>query len=393
MITRERVGRVYIYIVFVLWAGLEVFISSMLKNILWWKKEVIDDHMAIITLVLLAVYIFLIQKYDLKEIIIIGMISLPIIMATLNSRHNVMMSTWIFIVAMKYVDFDKFAKIFYYVELPCTLFVIVLFKMGYIGEYTIYSHSVLRHSYGFTHPNMLGIRVFLLVICRCYLRRQKFNFIDWSIIIAASIYVNKVSNSKTAYYALIILAVIMAAYLIVLLFGKNISVLSDLMIIIAAGSVLMSVGMSMINCRKYPILGAIDRLMSFRFSKSYATKSYYGVKLFGQRVRLIFSNPGTGKTYHFWMDNAYMSILLRYGVVVFIIITSLYIWTMIYLKNKNQHVLVALLCLYSIYGIMENSFFYISQNIFLLLLAYPIYSRDSAFDASETLQSRIRLSW
>ena len=140
------------------------------------------------------------------------------------------------------------------------------------------------------------------------------------------------------------------------------------------------------------MINKFDRIMSRRFSQCYRTFKYYGIKLFGQDVQLIVNRPGVGKHYHFWLDNAYMSILLRYGPIVFIMFTVLYVCTMIMLKRMQQYVLVEILCLYAIYGIMENNFYSMSQNLFLLLLSYPIYRHQIQTEAGGLLR-KIRITW
>jgi hypothetical protein len=394
MSKREVFGKYYICLIFLFWFGTEVLLGSRLEKILFWNIKDVNDHLAIIVLGLLVVQIVAFQQYTIRELAVIGLLSLPILYATINSDHNIMMSTWLFIIAVKYVDFDMIARFAYYVELVATIIVIYLFSIGAITEYSMYRDSVLRHSLGFSHPNQLGVRIFLLIIVRCYVHRKKFNLFDWSLIVLAALFVNSVANSKTSCYALIILAVIMAIYEVIKLFGGNLEKYSNAMILISVCAIVSSVVLSVINVKKIPLLREFDQFMSLRFSQSHRTMQYYGIKLFGQNVRLIFSRPGIGKTYHFWLDNAYMSILLRYGIVVFLIFSVLYIWTMIFLKKEGQHILVAILCLYSIYGIMENNFFYMSQNLFLLLLSYPIYGHieTNENDSMEPV-SRFRLSW
>ena len=304
-----------------------------------------------------------------------------------------MMSTWVFVVASKYIDMDKIAKISYYTELLMTLAVFYLFFNGFIEEYTMYRGSILRHSLGFSHPNQLRIRIFLLVVCRCYIRRKKFNFFDSGIIIAAAYFVYRVANSKTSYYALTILAVIMIFHALMGKFGGNFDKWSNLLITGAILSNVSSLLFSLKDIRKVEQISKFDRIMSRRFSQCYRTFKYYGIKLFGQDVQLIVNRPGVGKHYHFWLDNAYMSILLRYGPIVFILFTVLYVSTMIMLKKMQQYVLVEILCLYAIYGIMENNFFSMSQNLFLLLLSYPIYKRDDIAVERKSFLPKIKVSW
>ena len=121
--------------------------------------------------------------------------------------------------------------------------------------------------------------------------------------------------------------------------------------------------------------------------------SYYGIKILGQEIRLVVSRPALGKVYHFWLDNAYMSILLKYGPIVLIVFLALYLRTMAILKDSGQTFLVEILCLYAIYGIMENNFFSLSQNLFLLLLSYPLYGHYELDRSPSRLFGRIRVVW
>jgi hypothetical protein len=51
---------------------------------------------------------------------------------------------------------------------------------------------------------------------------------------------------------------------------------------------------------------------------------------------------------------------------------------MIKLKSEGRYMLVEIMCLYSLYGIMENNYFSVSQNLFLLLLGGVIYGYNTA---------------
>ena len=390
---REAFGQKFIYFILILWFSTEVLFSSTLDKIFIWKIKDLNDAIAYIILGLLLVQMVFFQKYQIKELALIAVITLPIILATLNSGHNTIMSTWIFVVASKYINMDKIARISYYTELIMTLVVFYLFFNGYIVELTLHRGELLRHSLGFTHPNMLGIRIFLLVVCRCYIRREKFNILDWSLIVAMAVFVNRVANSKTSYYALVILAGLTFIHMIMLKFGIGFDKVMNHLITFSFACIVVSLIFSFIQISKYPVLNRLDIFMSKRFSQCHRTLKYYGVKLFGQDVQLIINRPALGKFYHFWLDNAYMSILLRYGVIVFFIFSALYIWTMIMLKDMRHYMLVEIMCLYAIYGIMENNFFSMSQNLFLLLMSYPLYKRDSLNYERKSLFSRVKISW
>ena len=144
---REAFGQKFIYFILILWFSTEVLFNSTLDRIFIWKISELNDTLAYIILGLLVAQIVFFQKYQIKEFALIAIVTLPVIIATLNSGHNTMMSTWIFVVASKYIDMDKIAKVSYYTELLMTLAVFYLFFNGFIEEYVTYRGLVLLHPF------------------------------------------------------------------------------------------------------------------------------------------------------------------------------------------------------------------------------------------------------
>lgn len=385
----EGLGKNYIYIVLALWIASETFFSSTAERFFFWNTEDANDFMAYLILAFLLIQIVFFQQYKARELMIILIISIPIAIATIKSSYNTMMATWIFIVATKYLDFDKVIKISYYIQLIIVLLVIYMFFTGIIDEYTMYRGNLLRHSLGFSHPNQLGMRVFQLAVSRCYLKRSKIGFFDVFVVLAAALFINSVANSKTSYYSLIILSILMGVHILHSMIGNKGHKFASVMVFGAIVANFGSVILSFVNVKKYALLSKFDVMMSKRFSASYRTMRYYGVSIWGQDIKKIVKRHVIGKHYRFFLDNAFMTILLRYGVVVFILFSALFIITMIYLKEKKQYMLLEMLFLYSIYGVMENNFFSISHNLFLLVLSYPIYRR--IFPEDVILFSKIRI--
>lgn len=393
MKNKSVLGHNFIYLILAFWFGSEVIFNSKIEKIFGWETSLLNDTFAYVVLVMLLIQIVFFQKYELKELAIVVITTGLIAIATLQSHHNIMMSTWLFIVATRDIDFEKAVKITYYVQLLMVLWIFYLFYFGFIEEYTFYRGSILRHSYGFTHPNQLGIRIFLLVVCRCYLRRKKFNILDFLIVIWASYFIYNTANSKTACYSLIIFAVLIAIYYFLAMLGVKLSFLSDIYIGIAIIANIISVFLSITNVKKIHMLAKFDDFLSHRFSLCHKVINYYGIKLLGQEVKMIVKKPGTGRVLHFWLDNAYDSILIRYGMLVFILFSVVFIKTLFVLKNSGHHFLVMILCMYSIYGIMENNFFFLSQNLFLILLSNALYNKKVNYEYESVEKYRLKLVW
>jgi hypothetical protein len=387
----QRIGKIFIYFTLLFWLANEVLLCSTITRIWLWESETFNNAVSYMVLVLLIVHIVVFQQYDFKEIVAIFLISLPIIYSTIISSNKLMMSTWIFIVAAQYIDFEDFIKLAYYVQIVMILIVLFLFFSGRIEEIILYRGSTIRHSLGFVHPNQLGVRLFQLIICRGYLRRKRINIIDVGITIGVAVFAKMVPNSQTSFYALVLYALVLLFHIFVSITGLNVDNIIGYNIVVAVLVNAGSLWLSCIDVRNNNVLRTFDKLMSKRFSQCHRTLNFYGISLWGQDIQKIVKRHIIGSFHHFWLDNAYMTILLRYGVVVFMIFSFLYIAAMLYLKKEKQYMLLEIMCLYAIYGVMENNFYMMSQNLFLLVLSYPIYKHELKEDVIAPSKIRITI--
>lgn len=391
---REKFSEYFMYLTFGMWLAGEVLLSSNLERILWWDRTSINSAMAMITLYSLMIQIVFFQHYSINEVLIVSLCSIIIAIATLNSGYNIMMSTWLFVIASKYVNFDKVIKISYMILILTMAIIFFMYFTGQIDDSVIYRGSMIRHSWGFTHPNVLGVRVFQLVLSHCYLRKQHITIIDYGIIALASWYVYRVPNCKTAYFGLVIFGAMLLIYKAENWFVGGQVFFTKILVLIAIVVNVSSVILSIINVKAYPFLAMIDKRMSYRFSTCFRTLKYYGIKLLGQEINLYISRMGVLMR-RFYIDTSYVAILVRYGIGVYLIFSILYIVAMIYCLKKNNHFMVIVLSMYAIYGIMENSFFAITQNFFLIALSFPLYATDNIGQDIEQISKRVRikLSW
>ncbi len=391
---REKFSEYFMYLTFGMWLAGEVLLSSNLERILWWDRTSINSAMAMITLYSLMIQIVFFQHYSINEVLIVSLCSIIIAIATLNSGYNIMMSTWLFVIASKYVNFDKVIKISYMILILTMAIIFFMYYTGQIDDSVIYRGSMIRHSWGFTHPNVLGVRVFQLVLSHCYLRKQHITIIDYGIIALASWYVYRVPNCKTAFFGLVIFGAMLLIYKAENWFVGGQVFFIKILVLIAIVVNVLSVILSIINVKAYPFLAMIDKRMSYRFSTCFRTLKYYGIKLLGQEINLYISRMGVLMR-RFYIDTSYVAILVRYGIGVYLIFSILYIVAMIYCLKKNNHFMVIVLSMYAIYGIMENSFFAITQNFFLIALSFPLYATDNIGQDIEQISKRVRikLSW
>lgn len=377
---RRTLSEYYFYFIFAIWFGTEILFNTTIKKIFDYSLTELNDGMAILVLIFLVIQIVFVQDYSINEVLKISLLSLIFALATVRSNHKTFISMWLFVIAAKYVDLDKVAKIAY--GLLTTIIVAVLWMVdqGYIEDVTINRGETLRHSLGFSHPNQLGLRIFQLALCRLFIRRNKLNWIDYIITAILGLIVFFVPNSQASFYSTIILLFMIIIYQLTWDKFSWKELISKILLLVIVLTNVFSVVLSLINVRKYPILRNIDKVLSYRFSHCYRTYRYYGLSLLGTDVKSIVSKPVIGVYYHFWLDNAYMAILLRYGIIVYLLFSIIYCLTALKLKNQNQYFTLFIYALFSIYGIMEYNFFSLSHNMFLIALASLLYNRQIIAD-------------
>ncbi|WP_029231737.1 hypothetical protein [Butyrivibrio sp. VCB2006] len=372
---RDVFGQKFVVVILFLWAGASVLLNTTIKYFFVWKKEDVNSVVDFAVLALLVINIVFFHKYTPRDIGIIVLGTLLIGIATINSKNNSLMAAWIFVVASKNVPFNRIVRMVYLSQLMAFGIVIYLFFRGYIDDKVFLRGDITRHSLGFTHPNQLGVMLFLLAAYRLYNRKDKLNGFDVLLTLFMAYFVYKVPNCNTSFYALVILGIIVFIHVMTVRLGGNLEKLSIVYIATAVIVNAISIIFSTCNPTANPLVKKFDYFMSLRFSLCYKTYRYYGISWLGQDVQLFVNKIATGKFYHFWLDNSYMALLLRYGIVVYVCFSCVYVVAMIHQKKKKDYLLIEIMCLYAIYGVMENNFFSISQNIFLILLGVPLFQK------------------
>ena len=105
--------------------------------------------------------------------LLIAAITIFVAISTILSGQKTIMSSWMFIVAAKDADLDKIIRIAYKILLIMLAIIISICLLGFIENVTLMRGNVERFSLGFSHPNQLGLRIFQLIACQCYVYRYR----------------------------------------------------------------------------------------------------------------------------------------------------------------------------------------------------------------------------
>jgi hypothetical protein len=120
---------------------------------------------------------------------------------------------------------------------------------------------------------------------------------------------------------------------------------------------------------------ALNNFFSLRISYQNRYFKNTGIHLFGNSTALT-SLKGI------YLDNSYMSLLLRFGVIIFVIVLWLYSYSLsVAIREKNVNsVIVMLAALF--YGLMEMTLYSYSMNIVLLVVMNYISKNQGRIEFS-----------
>lgn len=363
---------------FILWYATEIVFNTTLKTIFGISIESLNSFVNLLIFALLMIQIMLLlPSYGKKELLIIAVITMPVALAAFLSDHRSMLSAWMFVVASKNENMDRVIKTAFKILVITVPLVCISCLLGWIEDEEVFMRGIERSSLGFSHPNQLGLRIFQLLVCHCYINKEKKYTLDYIFIIAAIVFVYTVPNSQTACMCLGIFLLLLCIY-------KGIEnrkqiILKIYMWILWAAALSMnvfSIILSYINVDEYPVLARINLWMSARFTSGHRVWEMYGVSFFGQRVYVTPEERAlVGVTERLWLDNAYASILLRYGILVFVLFSIAYLWLMRYTASREMYILTIILFMYALYGVMENGLFTLAHNIFLIAFGDLLYKK------------------
>lgn len=331
----------------------------------------------ILVLVLLTIQILFFQIYEKKQLIIIMIVSSAIIVSAVKSSNYVLLSTWVFILACKNVDYEDAIRIPFILIAITLPIILIMYSAGLLNEITLYRSGLPRYALGFTHPNILGSRVLQLIMGFFFYRRERIRLKEIAIGIAAILFVWVVPNSKTpvicmsTFIALVIIREIVEA-----IYNNRQRYFSFILIGAAFILNVLSIIFSIMDVTQNKVLNIINKALSARFYYLHLDYTIYGITAFGQRLNVTGEGEPAVGFRRLYLDNAYMGVLLWYGIILYVLFSLFYLYVMYFYYKNNQHFIVIILFVYALYGFMEHGTYNLSYNYFMLLFSAAFYNKE-----------------
>ena len=324
------------------------------------------------------------RKYDYRALIgLFATILIYFIVGEMTALGSEVPVSILFIYALRDVPFKKVAQTSLVVSMFLLLFVIISAKLGIITNYIEVSGSRVRSYLGFRYalfPSMLLMDIVAIVF---YLKQNKIQYWKWLLLSLSVYWVYDQTDSRLTFFSSCIL---LACSLLMKWFPELLSKLGyvfkafKLTFIVNAiisfwvSFTYLNSGYSFIN----DLLFKVNHMLGGRLYLANKSLNLYGFGLLGRPVEwygngLTVEGIRNYQTYYLYVDNLYVQVLQRFGLLILGLMLSVLTLTLSKIIKKRQWVLALILILMSFHSMIDDLNFYLHNNIFWILVGALIY--------------------
>ena len=334
------------------------------------------------------------RKYDYRALIgLFATILIYFIVGKMTVLGSEVPVSILFIYALRDVPFKKVAQTSLVVSTCLLFFIIVSAKVGIITNYIEVSESRVRSYLGFRYalfPSMLLMDIVAIVF---YLKQNKIQYWKWLLLSLSVYWVYDQTDSRLTFFSSCIL---LACSLLIKWFPELLSKLGyvfkafKLTFIVNAiisfwvSFTYLNSGYSFIN----DLLFKVNHMLGGRLYLANKSLYLYGFGLLGRPVEwygngLTVEGVRNYQTYYLYVDNLYVQVLQRFGLLILGLMLSVLTLTLSKIIKKRQWVLALILILMSFHSMIDDLNFYLHNNIFWILVGALIYPDYQFSDESD----------
>ena len=369
----------------------EAFLRSTTFEINWHPYY----HMSLkVILILLAFGKSLLKFMDnIPLYMLLGFCSVGFLLAYLQGNYGILLELILFTIAFVDIDFNKVITIFLAI-ISISLFIIAIGSQTNILNNLMYitADGDSRISFGIHYPTNFASYILFLCLAWTGIRKKRITFMELLLMFSISKCVYHYCGARTSSLCIILFTVILFLYKLmymlsnerthkISLFAKNISFILCL-------AVPFCILLSLLSAYLYsPDNKVLAKLNTYLTNRLVIGKNYFDttdIKLFGQSIDMggnggftfsLLNYSSIGKSGYNFIDSSYLSILLRYGLFVFICVMILFTLTLFVARKHHDYVTLIIIVIITVHSIMEHHLLDFNYNPFLFLLISSYYGR------------------
>ncbi len=369
------------YILYFLLFTREIIISGTTINSLIPMQftDIISDCCLMLFTCGAILYLIFLIKFNILEMFFFFLIMFFFFISAYISGSYLLFEGMMLILCSKNLKFDEFNK-FNLKTITITFFIILVLSCTGIIDMFIEvrpdDFTKTRYSLGFAHPNTLGILSFEWICEYIYMKRKQNQNGKYIISALIIFFIYLITDCRTQLIAGALLIIACLIYEKILLTGFKFSKKTIYHIFVFCFVLIFYISFKIVryyweNPQKLQNGTIRSRI---RLAMDYIDA--YGCTLFGSHINLgsRTSIPGYSLGYYF-LDNAYVRILVNYGIVVTLFVFFFYMTYYKKIVKKNEWVPVIISLVYLFYGLMEFLIFKICFNVFFIYMGTILYQK------------------
>ena len=324
------------------------------------------------------------RKYDYRALIgLFATILIYLIVGKMTALSSELAISILFIYSLRDIPFKKVAKTSLVVSLCLLLFVIISAKLGIIMNYIEVSGPRVRSYLGFRYALFPSILLMNIVAIVFYLKQNKIQYWQWILLVLSVYWVYGKTDSRLTFYSS---CVLLACSLLIKWFPELFSKLGHVfkvfkLTFFVNAVISFWVSFTYLNSSHFfvnDLLFKVNRMLGGRIYLANKSLNLYGFGLLGRPVEwygngLTVEGIRNYQTYYLYVDNLYVQVLQRFGLLILGLMLSVLTLTLSKVIKKRQWVLAFILIMMSFHSMIDDLNFYLHNNIFWILVGTLIY--------------------
>ena len=322
-----------------------------------------------------------VERYGWRDILGLGICFLFGYIANRNDSA-IPMSTFLTVFAARNIDLKKTYKLMIAVTAVTMGLIMLGAEKGYLAQYVYYQKGHSRYTLGFNYvlappAYIMNIAMVLLVF-----RKDKITWAEIAVMFILNAVFFMLCQGELSFLATLLIVGFMIWIKLWPKLETSQFVLFKWIDRIAVIIHPVCVGISVWFMLKYDEsvawMAKLNEILDRRLAIPHKVYSEYGIKLLGQKITLIGAGLGLdGKPVdnvgeYNYIDNLYINMLLRYGLVFFIVSLCLLVVMMIYCYKKNMRLWLWMLALYALHAIFDDKLQLVYFDSLMLIMGQAV---------------------
>ena len=313
------------------------------------------------------------RPVDMKKILFVFLIIGSFVIARRYSGADALLETRLLIAGANDIDYRKILKVYLIVEIPMIICTMIVGYTGVITNLVYHRGDQVRMSFGFIYPTDFAAGIVFMITVWIVLRQARCTWIEIGMMIISVVLFEKYCDVRNSEIVMMIL-IICVVYLKIrnklgAKKGKGYipSLLLKILCLVAPYGL---AGFMILVSRFYrpdiEWMAKLNTLFSTRLSLGKEVFDRYDIQIWGQDIPMR-GNGGSTEVVadYFFIDSSYVNILMRLGLVAFILV--MLIISIIMIKSLNHPYMLMAMAIVCIHSVMEHHMFEVYYDVFLML--------------------------